>query len=253
MKYLERQKNLLLSIDDARLRQVIRRHFYRHSISNQNANISHPHLSTKMCMHVHSVLQHDAEGHVREEFFDFSVDLDRIFFGHKPLSLANLFTKIKHYPRYYVKRSILSDMNDRFKSCLDKQERVKSFFAPCCSPTEKYQKIITLGQKLPPYPEEELKPENLVSGCQSQVYLLSRFEDGRVLFYVHADALISAGLAALLIEVYSDEPPEAILSCPPDFLDALGIHAALTPGRSHGLASIHLRMKKEAVKFLMHK
>ena len=142
-------------------------------------------------------------------------------------------------------------MDHLFKSCLEKQERVKALFAPFSTPTEKYQRIIALGQKLPPFPLEELKPENLVSGCQSQVFLHTTLVNGRVQFRVHADALFSAGLAALLLAVYDGEPPEVVLGCPPAFLDALGIHAALTPGRSHGLSSIHLRMKKESMKFLV--
>jgi cysteine desulfuration protein SufE len=139
-------------------------------------------------------------------------------------------------------------MTQEFASCLEKQEKIKKSFSNCSTPNETYQQLIELGRTLPLFPEEWKKEENLVSGCQSRVYLHTELSEGKILFHAEAEALISAGLVALLIAVYSGEPPEAILSCPPDFLKDLGLHAALTPGRSHGLASIHLRMKQEALK-----
>ncbi len=142
-------------------------------------------------------------------------------------------------------------MDQRFSSCLAKQERVKKNFANCKTPSEIYEKIIELGRTLGHFSDEWKTTENLVAGCQSQVYLHAELIAGRVRFSVAADALISAGLAALLLAAYNDEPPEAILGSPPAFLGALGIQTALTPGRSHGLASIHLRMKQEAVKLLV--
>lgn len=147
---------------------------------------------------------------------------------------------------------IISPMpNEQFSSCLIKQERIKKNFAACKATGEIYEKIIELGRLLAPFPEEWKTAEHLVSGCQSQVYLYSELVEGKVRFLVGADALISAGLAALLLAVYNDESPEAVLGCPPTFLESLGIPAALTPGRSHGLASIHLRMKQEALRFLV--
>jgi cysteine desulfuration protein SufE len=137
-----------------------------------------------------------------------------------------------------------------FESCLTKQLRVKELFSICTTAQMKYEKIIELGRKLPPYPKELMTECRLVSGCQSQMYLYTSFFEGKVLFQAYSEALISAGLAALLLAVYNDEPPEAILSCPPQFLEDLGIHGSLSPSRSNGLASLFLRMKMEAIKFL---
>lgn len=135
---------------------------------------------------------------------------------------------------------------------MEKQAEIKKLFQTCHTPDEKYQKLIELGRILPFFNENWKIPENLVSGCQSQVFLHTTYADGKIFFNIYSDALISAGLAALLVSVYNAEVPEAIIACPPNFLEELGIQAALTPGRSHGLASIHLRMKQEALKFLMH-
>ncbi len=134
---------------------------------------------------------------------------------------------------------------------LEKSNAVKKFFPPFLSPEDRYKVLIDLGRSLPPLPPALMVPENLVSGCQSNLYLAARFTDGLVFFEAGSDALISAGLAALLIKVYSGEAPETILKEPPRFLSDLRIAASLSANRSNGLAHIHLRMKQEALKFLV--
>ena len=139
-----------------------------------------------------------------------------------------------------------------FDSCLAKQRQVKQLFDGCSTPQQKYEKIIELGRALPPYPPEFKTPERLVKGCQSEMYLHTEHVSGKVRFQAHSEALISAGLAALLLAVYSDEPPHAILTCPPRFLDELGITGSLSPGRANGLASLFQRMKQDALKLLVN-
>lgn len=140
-----------------------------------------------------------------------------------------------------------------YESCLKKQQEVKDLFAACTTEEQKYEKIIALGRTLPPFPKEDQIPENFVKGCQSIMYLKSSYENGKVLFNAFSDALISSGLAVILIKVYSGESPEAILKCPPTYLEELGISASLTPNRANGLYSIHLRMKQDALSWLLRK
>jgi cysteine desulfuration protein SufE len=140
-----------------------------------------------------------------------------------------------------------------YASCLEKQDKVKALFAECKTPADLYDKIMELGKKLEPFPPESKTDHNRVKGCQSQMFLLSRFENGKVHFEADSDALISRGLAALLLMVYSDESPEAILKCPPTYLEDLGIATSLSPTRSNGLFSLHLQMKQEALRFLLQK
>ncbi|MBI2811491.1 MAG: SufE family protein, partial [Candidatus Melainabacteria bacterium] len=135
-------------------------------------------------------------------------------------------------------------------SCNHKQDLIIQAFAACTSAEQRYEKIIALGRQLPSYPSECKTPDRLVKGCQSEMYLHAALVDGKVYFSAYSEALISAGLAALLLAVYNEEPPEAVLSCPPRFLDELAIHNSLSPGRSNGLASLFQKMKQEALKFL---
>jgi cysteine desulfuration protein SufE len=146
---------------------------------------------------------------------------------------------------------ILSQSEEMFESCLEKQAKMKERFAGCSSEELKYEKLIAMGKELKGLPVEEKIPTNLVSGCQSIMYVSSVYRDGKVFFTGDSDALISAGLASILIDVYNGEAPEVILKCPPTFIDELGIGASLTPSRANGLYSIHLHMKQKALKFLM--
>ncbi len=138
-----------------------------------------------------------------------------------------------------------------FESCLQKQQNLKKLFEKSKSAENKYLIIIGLGKSQKPLQPEHIIEENRVQGCQSTMYIVSRFENGVVHFRASSDALISSGLAELLINVYSGEPPETILKCPPSFIDELGIPASLTPNRTNGLYHIHLRMKQDALKYLL--
>ncbi|MDR3625114.1 MAG: SufE family protein [Chlamydiales bacterium] len=137
-----------------------------------------------------------------------------------------------------------------YESCLKKQDGIKKKFFHLETPEEKYNLIMDLGKnqaKLDPSLKTE---ESLVKGCQSKMYLRSYLKDGLVYFETESDALISAGLAVLLTEVYSGEKPEVILKCPPTYLEEIGITSSLSPSRSNGLASLHLKMKQEALRYI---
>lgn len=140
-----------------------------------------------------------------------------------------------------------------FDSCLEKQRKIKDLFLACPSEEAKYEKIIELGRQQSPLAATYKNPDNLVKGCQSQMYLHSFWSDDHIIFESESDALISAGLAALLVQVYSGESPEAILKCPPNYLEEIGINSSLTPNRASGLYSMHLRMKQDALKMLVER
>jgi cysteine desulfuration protein SufE len=129
-----------------------------------------------------------------------------------------------------------------FEPCLEKQNQIKKIFVDCPSKESRYQKIIELGTKLPSLNPAAKIDANLVPGCQSIMYLETIFRDGKIYFNADSEALISKGLAALLIFVYSGQPPEALLRCPPTFLSEIGLQNSLSPARSNGLASLYLKM-----------
>lgn len=133
---------------------------------------------------------------------------------------------------------------------LDKISLLKAQFASCNSKEEIYAKIMDLGKELSPFDPAEKVPSNLVSGCQSIMYLKSTFLNGKMFFEADSNALISAGLAFILIFVYSGQSPETILLKPPLFLEEMKIYSSLSLNRANGLMNIFLKMKQETVKSL---
>ncbi len=138
-----------------------------------------------------------------------------------------------------------------FESCLAKQSKIKDILLACPDEEARYEKIIEMGRELPKLKADFKSSANMVKGCQSQMFLHAYLDDHQINFEAEADALISAGLAALLIQVYSGESPEVVLKCPPTYIEELGIGSSLTPSRANGLYSLHLQMKQEALRLLV--
>lgn len=128
---------------------------------------------------------------------------------------------------------------------------LKTLFENCASKEDIYQSVMKLGQKQRAFTQEEKSPEHLVKGCQSELYLLCEYKEEKLFFEAYSEALISAGLAQLLILFYSGRSPEEVLKLPPDFLEDIGITGSLTPSRTNGLYSVHLMMKQHALKAYM--
>ena len=102
---------------------------------------------------------------------------------------------------------------------------------------DRYQYLIDLGRRLPPFPDELRTEENRIRGCQSQVWFVPEKKDGRLYFQAISDAAIVSGLIAGLLRLYSGRDPRDILDTPPDFVEALPLQSHLSPTRSNGLSA----------------
>ncbi len=111
---------------------------------------------------------------------------------------------------------------------------------------ERYRHIIELGRLLPPYPEALRQDQFLVHGCQSRVWLHPRQADGLMHFDADSDALIVAGLVALVLRVYSGQPPSVIHATEPHFIREIGLTDHLSLTRSNGLQSVIGTLKSYA-------
>lgn len=131
----------------------------------------------------------------------------------------------------------------------EKQNRIIREFELLGDWTERYKYIIKLGQKLPPLDEKHKIDENLVRGCQSQVWLNTKLEGDRVIFEADSDAAITKGLVALMVRFYSGETPDTIIATNPDFIQKIGMQEHLSPTRSNGLASMVKQMKIYAMAY----
>jgi cysteine desulfuration protein SufE len=111
---------------------------------------------------------------------------------------------------------------------------------------ERYEFIIGLGRKLPPFPPDWANDAHRVPGCQSRVWMEAMLRDDVLYFAGQSDAAIVSGLVALLLRVYSGRSPEEILATDPVFLKDLGLLEALSTNRGNGIAAMARKVREVA-------
>jgi len=111
---------------------------------------------------------------------------------------------------------------------------------------ERYEFIIGMGRKLPPFPDAWTDDAHRVPGCQSRVWMEAVLRDDTLYFGGKSDAAIVSGLVALLLRVYSGRSPDEILDTDPVFLKDLGLLEALSTNRGNGIAAMARKVREIA-------
>ena len=132
----------------------------------------------------------------------------------------------------------------------DRQQEIIDEFQFFDSWMDKYQYLIDLGHELEPLTEEEKNENNLVRGCQSQVWMVVDGDAANVTIRANSDAAIVSGLIALVVRLYSKASAEDIIKTEPEFVEALGLSQHLSPTRANGLASMLQRLKAETAQLI---
>ena len=114
---------------------------------------------------------------------------------------------------------------------------------------DKYEYLIELGKELPIIEEKNKTEQNLIKGCQSRVWLSSRWEDGKLFFTADSDAIITKGIISLLIRVYDGRTPAEILSSDFGFIEQIGLKENLSPTRANGLVSMIKQIRDYAIAY----
>lgn len=114
---------------------------------------------------------------------------------------------------------------------------------------DKYNYLIELGKSLPMIDERHKVESNLIQGCQSRVWLHAEFDGERIHFTADSDAVITKGIANLLIRVYSGHTPQEILDASTEFIKEIGLTEHLSPTRSNGLLSMIKQIKMYALAY----
>jgi cysteine desulfuration protein SufE len=114
---------------------------------------------------------------------------------------------------------------------------------------DKYQLLIDIGNELQPLDEKFKKPQYLIEGCQSRVWLHADFDGQKVQLQAESDTVIVKGIIALLIRVFSDREPSEILDADIYFIDRIGLKDHLSPTRSNGLLSMVKQIRNYALAF----
>jgi cysteine desulfuration protein SufE len=129
------------------------------------------------------------------------------------------------------------------------QDQIVAEFSVFDDWMDKYSLLIDMGNELSTLDVKYKTQNNLITGCQSRVWLQADCIDGKVIFQGDSDAVIVKGIVSLLIQVLSGHTPDEILASDLYFIDAVGLKAHLSPTRSNGLVAMLKQMKMYALAF----
>lgn len=114
---------------------------------------------------------------------------------------------------------------------------------------DKYQYLIDMGKSLPPLEEKYKTEDRLIKGCQSQVWLHTELLDDKIIFHADSDAIITKGLVALMVRVFSNHTAKEIVDAHLTFIGKIGLAEHLSPTRANGLVAMVKQMKMDAFAF----
>jgi len=129
------------------------------------------------------------------------------------------------------------------------QEEIISEFSMFEDWMDKYAYLIEIGKELTPIDEKYKTDQNLIRGCQSQVWINAELNDGKIQFQGESDALIVKGLVALVLRVANNQPIAELMNANFHFIDKIGLKEHLSPTRSNGLLAMIKQIKLYAVAF----
>ena len=116
--------------------------------------------------------------------------------------------------------------------------------------TEKYEYIIDLGKSLPVINDAFKTSDNTIKGCQSKVWLYAEYINNKLIFTADSDAIITKGIIAILVRVFSNQSPKDIVDAKADFIEEIGLKQHLSQTRANGLSSMIKQIKLYAVGYL---
>jgi cysteine desulfuration protein SufE len=127
------------------------------------------------------------------------------------------------------------------------QEEIIDEFSMFDDWMERYEYIIELGKSLPLIDDVNKVEENIIKGCQSKVWIHADFENDEVHYTADSDAILTKGIVALILRVYSDQHPQDILNTDTEFINKIGLKEHLSPTRANGLVSMIKKIKLYAL------
>ena len=131
----------------------------------------------------------------------------------------------------------------------EKQEEIIDEFSMFDDWDERFQYVIDLGKGLPLIDEQYKTEENTIKGCQSKVWLHGEMVNDKIVFTADSDAIITKGIIAILIRVFSNQTATDILNADTNFIDKIGLKEQLSPTRANGLVSMIKNIKMYALAF----
>lgn len=131
----------------------------------------------------------------------------------------------------------------------EKQDELIEEFSMFDEWMDKYENIIDYGKDLKGLNANEKNDENIVRGCQSNVWLTAKEEGGKLIFNADSDAVITKGIIGLLLEIFSGHTPQEIATTELYALEKIGLKEHLSPNRANGLVSMVNKIKMTALAY----
>ena len=147
----------------------------------------------------------------------------------------------------FIKRNDVTDSPFPLEAtAAEAQAAIADEFALFGDWSERYQYLIDLGRKLPPFPDEWKTEDRRLLGCQSKVWIVPSGDASRLDFAAASDSAIVSGLVYLALRVYSGRSAREIIDTPADYISAIGLAKHLSPTRSNGLAALLASIRERA-------
>lgn len=143
-----------------------------------------------------------------------------------------------------------SDTMDKTRSIAAAQAELVEEFLTFDDWMDRYQLLLDKAKAMDALPEAERRDAMKVPGCQSQVWVETKLVDGRMHIRAASDAIITAGLIALLVEVYDGHTPAEIIAEPFTLAERIGLGSHLSPSRANGFANMVKRIRAEAARLV---
>jgi len=131
----------------------------------------------------------------------------------------------------------------------NRTQQIETEFSQFGEWEDKYNYLIELGQSLPIIDEKYKRPQYLIEGCQSRVWLYAEFREGLVHYTADSDAIITKGIASLIIRVFNGLTPDEILAADLSAFDRIGLKEHLSPTRSNGMVAMMKQIQLYAMAF----
>ena len=114
---------------------------------------------------------------------------------------------------------------------------------------QKYEYMIELGKSIDLIDSKNKVDSNLIKGCQSKLWLFAELKNGKIIYSADSEAIITKGIAAILLRVFSNQTPLDVLNSDLKYIDEIGLKEHLSPTRANGLISMIKQMKYYALAF----
>ncbi|EID76689.1 SufE family protein [Imtechella halotolerans] len=114
---------------------------------------------------------------------------------------------------------------------------------------QRYEYIIELGKSLPLIDPQYKTEDNLIKGCQSKVWVHASLKEDKIIFTADSDAILTKGVIAILVRVFSNQSPKDIIDADTNFIDRIGLKEHLSPTRANGLVSMIKQLKLYAIAY----